>query len=284
MSVTHRTRFLLLFAAALAMVTTVPALAEAQRRVGPRRISGRVVVVRAYTYPRWYYDPWFQWGPYGRPYPYPYGYGAWDGLTASLKLEVKPRDAEVFVDGYRAGVVDDFDGVFQRLRVRPGGHEITVYFPGYRTVTRAIYSSAGSDQKIRFDMEPLAAGDVSEPPPTPDESRTAGRGAASGAMTGEGDGIDREPADDDAPPRQAAVARAGEFGTLSLRVQPADAEIFVDGERWDVPESGDRVTIQLSEGRHHVEVRRAGYRSYEEDVLIRRRGILTLNVGLSSDR
>ena len=32
-----------------------------------------------------------------------------------VRLMVRPRDAAVYVDGYYAGVVDDFDGVFQRL-------------------------------------------------------------------------------------------------------------------------------------------------------------------------
>src|SRR5262245_22712637 len=49
--------------------------------------------------------------------PYGHRYAAPDG---SLRLEVKPREAEVYIDGYYAGTVDDFDGTFQRLRVVPG--------------------------------------------------------------------------------------------------------------------------------------------------------------------
>ena len=63
---------------------------------------------------------------------YYYG-GAW----ASARLEVKPRDAQVFVDGYYVGVVDQFDGVFQRLDLPTGEHEVVVYLPGYRTYTAA---------------------------------------------------------------------------------------------------------------------------------------------------
>src|SRR5262245_39277009 len=65
------------------------------------------------------------------PYPvYDTGTGFRYILTSSVRLEVKPRDAEVFVDGYSAGHADDFDGVFQRLRLRPGSHEITLYLNG----------------------------------------------------------------------------------------------------------------------------------------------------------
>jgi hypothetical protein len=53
--------------------------------------------------------------PYYYPfYPY-YGY-AYDP-SAHLRLQVTPREAEVFVDGYYAGTVDDFDGSFQAARV-----------------------------------------------------------------------------------------------------------------------------------------------------------------------
>ena len=55
---------------------------------------------------------------------------------ASVRLDVKPKEAEVYVDGYYAGVVDDFDGTFQRLRVEPGEHEIELWLDGYRTCSR----------------------------------------------------------------------------------------------------------------------------------------------------
>jgi hypothetical protein len=76
---------------------------------------------------------------YGMPgYAYPY-----PALAApspfrpdgALHLKVKPRDGQVFVDGYYAGVVDDFDGLFQRLRLSDGPHRIEVRAPGYETLT-----------------------------------------------------------------------------------------------------------------------------------------------------
>jgi hypothetical protein len=73
----------------------------------------------------------------------------------------------------------------------------------------------------------------------------------------------------------------GRFGTLALRIQPGDAEILIDGERWETPAGGDRVAIQLAEGRHRVEVRKAGFTTYAEDVLIRRDSTLSLNVSLT---
>jgi hypothetical protein len=87
-----------------------------------------------------FYAPWsLMWaaGGYG---PYPgFGYGATTFDTGRLRLKVKPRDAQVFVDGYFAGVVDEFDGVFQALRLAPGGHKLEVRMPGFETLTLDVH-------------------------------------------------------------------------------------------------------------------------------------------------
>ena len=62
---------------------------------------------------------------YGSGYPaaaYPMGRPAY----GSVRVTDAPRDADVYVDGYYAGVVDDFDGRFQRLNLEPGPHQIEV--------------------------------------------------------------------------------------------------------------------------------------------------------------
>jgi hypothetical protein len=75
-----------------------------------------------------YYDPWYGGYPdYGQTG----GYSQTFDDDGSLKLKLKPRNAEVYVDGYFVGVVDDFDGIFQRLRLESGPHRIEVKAPGY---------------------------------------------------------------------------------------------------------------------------------------------------------
>jgi hypothetical protein len=59
-------------------------------------------------------------------------------LESALRLQVTPRETEVFVDGYFAGRVDDFDGRFQRLRIQPGEHELTLYLEGHRKITQQV--------------------------------------------------------------------------------------------------------------------------------------------------
>ena len=57
------------------------------------------------------------------------------GPTGALRLKVKPNDAEVYVDGYFAGIVDNFDGHFQHLTLTAGPHRVEVRAPGYQPLT-----------------------------------------------------------------------------------------------------------------------------------------------------
>ena len=102
--------------------------------------------------------------PYGPFYPYgPFRYAH----EAELRLEIMPKEAEVYVDGYFAGVVDDFDGAFQRLRVVPGQHEVVVYREGYRSIREKLYLGPNSSRKLERSMEKLGPGEPNEAKPEP---------------------------------------------------------------------------------------------------------------------
>jgi len=103
-----------------------------------------------------YYDP-YRWHPgahaaYGYGSGYPSGYGYQQSLSVfdigELRLDVSPRHAQVFVDGYFAGIVDDFDGAFQAVRLAPGAYRIDITAPGYETLTFDVRITPG--QKIRY--------------------------------------------------------------------------------------------------------------------------------------
>jgi hypothetical protein len=78
-----------------------------------------------------YYDPYSPWSG-GSGYGQVYSSSGPDG---SIRLKIKPRDAQVFVDGFYAGIVDDFDGIFQHLRAQAGPHRIEVKAEGYETLS-----------------------------------------------------------------------------------------------------------------------------------------------------
>jgi hypothetical protein len=81
-----------------------------------------------------YFDPF-----YGDPYDYGGGYGAYSSQVygghdqGALKLKVKPRNAKVYVDGYYVGLVDQFDGAFQKLTLNGGRHKVELRAEGYET-------------------------------------------------------------------------------------------------------------------------------------------------------
>lgn len=129
----------------------------------------RTYVYNYYGYPRYYYP---------RRY-YPYGYGAF-GLgyfyydpyvwyphdyrftgygygypTGEIRLDVSPRHAEVYVDGYYAGVVDDFDGFFQSLRLEEGPYRLEIVAPGYEPLVFDVRIQPGRKITYRGDLLPL---------------------------------------------------------------------------------------------------------------------------------
>lgn len=147
------------------------------RRSLPPSSSGPVFINRGYYYYPWgyggygyypwgyggygfgaysggYYDPWFYGGYnglsvglgyYGGGYPGPYYpapyYGGFE--EGSVRIKVKPRNGSVYVDGYFAGQVDDYDGTFQRLHVEPGPHRIEVRADGHAPLSFEIHVPPG---------------------------------------------------------------------------------------------------------------------------------------------
>jgi len=194
---------------------------------------------------------------FGQWYPYPYAYlpvAYPNDPAVSVRLLVVPREASVFVDGYAAGVVDDYDGVFQRLRLVAGPHEIVIYHPGHHTLRQHIYYNPGSTHTIRQALNPLAPGEPPEPQPVP---------RAFPAMSA-------------TPP----VAGSARLGTLVLRVQPGDASVLVDGEAWRGSQSQDRLLIQLAEGAHRVRVEKDGFQTFAVEVDVRAGETASFNVSL----
>ncbi|MFN8093866.1 MAG: PEGA domain-containing protein [Vicinamibacteria bacterium] len=100
---------------------------------------------RGWYYPRYYFD-----------------YGVYSD-HASLRILAEPVETEVYVDGYYAGVVDEFDGIFQRLHVAPGPHEITLRLDGFETWSGEIFAAPGSTVNLRHYMRPGPSGDDEAP-------------------------------------------------------------------------------------------------------------------------
>jgi hypothetical protein len=286
-------RILVLIVFITAAIGVNAATSDAQYR-GRRIIAPRVVGGAYYADPYWLYDPWFGYGyqyPFG-PYPYP-AYRSYNvDRGAAVRLDVKPNDAEVYVDGYYAGIVDDFDSAFQRLRLPPGEHEIALHLDGYRGVRQRIYLTPDHTFRLKHTMERLAAGEQPDARPEPVNPPQAGpQQPAMYPPPGRGPVGRRGPQGpppqgppQGPPPQPMGLPRgdASAYGRLAIRVQPVDAEILIDGETWRGSDAQDRLIVDVAEGPHTLEIRKAGYRPYVTQVNVRRGESTPVNVSLRS--
>lgn len=108
-----------------------------------------------------YWDPfWFGYNGYGysgwgaSPYAYGYGYAGRYDETGAVRIQVRPRDAQVWVDGYYVGVVDEFDGTFQRLRLDEGPHRIEIRKEGFETMRLDVRVLFDHTINLRGDLVP----------------------------------------------------------------------------------------------------------------------------------
>jgi hypothetical protein len=126
-------------------------------------------------------DPFF-WGGWGYPFGWGYPYGAlgyggygYPGYGAgygsgyaqrrggyqrygSVKFDVKPKSAEVYVDGYYMGQVSDFGGVFHHLDLAGGEHKIEIRAPGFQPLNVDMKVMPGRTVNYRGRLQPGSGG------------------------------------------------------------------------------------------------------------------------------
>ncbi len=96
-----------------------------------------------YGAPYLHHAPYSHYAPYARAYD-----------VGGVRLRIRPREAQVFIDGYYAGLVDDFDGTFQQLRLEPGGHKIEIRMPGFEDLEMDIHVQPGRTITLQEDLRP----------------------------------------------------------------------------------------------------------------------------------
>jgi PEGA domain len=72
--------------------------------------------------------------------------------AATLKLDINPKRAAVFVDNGYAGHAGDFGGAFHSMELSPGTHRIKVELPGYQTFETEIKLLPGQESEIKTDL------------------------------------------------------------------------------------------------------------------------------------
>jgi hypothetical protein len=226
----------------------------------PRRYSFPLVSVQRgfyyHPYFGFYYGPYY--GPY-YPYPGPF-FGPATYSAVAVRTRVRPTDTHVYVNGYFAGHVDDFDGIFQRLYLPAGQHEVAFQLDGYETHVERVYLSPGDTREIAHQMVQLPAGRQSilpQPPRSLPDGWTIGPAPVAGGLA------------------------VSPYGILAIRVQPEDALVFIDGEPWLNTESAAELVIHVPAGRHTLEVRKDGYQTFRTDITPAEGMTTRLNVQLA---
>ncbi len=71
---------------------------------------------------------------------------------STVKLNVNPNRAAVFLDGRFVGHVGEFEGLGRGLMVAPGDHKIKIALPGYRTFETEINPLAQQKVEVKTDL------------------------------------------------------------------------------------------------------------------------------------
>lgn len=210
------------------------------------------------------YGPYYGW-PYGgyaaaaRPVYVQAGDGDKKDLPATVETKIKPRKAQVVVDGEAVGKANDFDGDWNILFLEPGRHVIEFSAPELMTFRTVIEARAGSHYRIQEQMkkgEGLDPRSSTEPAPEP---RAEARPAASAP--------EPRPTRPSAPTDESAGMRNG---FLWLRVRPADAAVYLDGKFLGNADELSRLHggIPVALGRHKVEVLMPGHETVSRTVTV----------------
>ncbi len=110
------------------------------------------------------YGHHYRYSGYG--YGYGYGYGNYYGQSryemaqttlqaqaaglGGLDLNVRPRKAQVYVDGQKLGKAGNFDGFPGYLWLEKGTHQLAIYRDGYLTVVQEFTIIPGAIQEVKF--------------------------------------------------------------------------------------------------------------------------------------
>lgn len=70
-------------------------------------------------------------------------------VLGGVRIVDAPRDAQVFVDGAYAGIVDDFDGAGEHLNLEPGLHRIEIHTPASEAVAFDVDVQPGRTITLR---------------------------------------------------------------------------------------------------------------------------------------
>lgn len=216
---------------------------------------GRVHMGLSVGWGWWWHDPGWWYGPGG------YGPEPAQSVPTDVGVvdtDVSPEHSRVFLNGDLIGTADDFDGYPSYLFLRPGRYALEFRLQGYRTEALNLDVSEGRFFPIDIKMERvpnepaapwfdrpkgLPVGRVFGPAPEPKAAVQPGPDPSLRPEL-------REQRDTGAPP----AARLG--AALELKVTPANASVYLDGELLGTAAELARLErgVAVTPGQHQLEI------------------------------
>jgi len=114
--------------------------------------------------------PIYGYGPYLGPPPDPWGAERFEQRRSGfLDLQMRPGNAQVYVDGYYMGSVDDFRRMIPGRSIQAGAHRVEVRASGYEPTSFDVMIPPNETVTYRADLESSApsAPAVTLPPAMP---------------------------------------------------------------------------------------------------------------------
>lgn len=227
-----------------------------------------------YYYGSYYYRPYLGYGYYPYSYPYYPRRGRVVGVEAQggVDLNVKPKDTQVYLNGYYVGTTGDFDGWPRYLWLDEDTYELIFYNEGYETVVRELAIQPDVVINLKFRMQPG--------PSTPPEELTRYRGEEPRRERSYRDereyryrdrGYDERgygepgygerrpeaaPRERSAAPRPEALDLRTDAGRLYLDISPPEASVYIDGRFVGIGGELSRLEVGLlmDAGEHSIQV------------------------------
>ena len=223
---------------------------------------------------------WGYWGPYwhfppAASYPVyrtPYSYPSASADLGAVNLVIKPKKADVYVDGRFVGRAKNFDGYPGYLWLEEGSYEISLVRDGYVTFSDRMTVRTGQilDVRLRLEQGLSTPPKVSQAPsvkPSPEAPESVSAVEEAAASTGIRQDVRVTP------------------GQLDLVVQPSDASVYLDGRFLG---SGQELLdlhagLIVDPGTHSLDVVRPGYEAQRLDFDVESGQTISLRVTLLRD-
>lgn len=196
----------------------------------------------------------YYYGRYGYGYGYGYGYPHFARYRSSddmgaVDINVRPKRAEVYVNGQRIGNVGEFDGFPGYLWLEEDIYDIVIYRPGYQTLHQTVEVFPGLVIDIDQDLVPgdaVPPQDIVPPPVRYDGAQGEAYGGPRGSDT------------------------ATRPGRLYLEIEPEDATVYLDGRFLG---SGGEIAdvgqgLMLNPGTHQLSVLHPRHGAEEREIEI----------------